>query len=339
MLCGYIRVVSRPKRHHFVPRSYLARFGRDGSVLVRWRGRKDLVATSTANIAVETGFYDVVGPDARRSTVVEERLAGLEGEAMKAIRAADQALALPGPNSADRVALATFLATQMTRTPEQRERVMFPRRVATFAADREIDRDLIARYLCEVHLGFPPQPSEVQAALDYVHVALRDPEAITKDLSIQLMLASVEKLVPVILNLHWNLEIARKPRLVTSDAPLLVWRRPTPRDRFEGIGLANAEEVRFPLDPGKQLVLTQNPRPETVTRIEPGRVRACNDDIARGCHRFVVGHPDRRRQLQQVDLPAKRPIVRFNTGPLYEPGPDGTNLYKGEMLHMWVPRR
>jgi hypothetical protein len=67
--------------------------------------------------------------------------------------------------------------------------------------------------------------------------------------------------------------------------------------------------------------------------------RACNQDLAYGSYRVVVGHPRRERQLRQLDLPAKRPVVRFNTGPGYEVQPDGTEEFVGEVLHMWVPRR
>jgi hypothetical protein len=62
-------------------------------------------------------------------------------------------------------------------------------------------------------------------------------------------------------------------------------------------------------------------------------------DIASGCHRFIVGHPNRPRPVQAVPLAPKRPVLRFNTGPLYEKRPDGTVVYRGEVLHAWVPRR
>jgi Protein of unknown function (DUF4238) len=169
-------------------------------------------------------------------------------------------------------------------------------------------------------------------------VALREPAVLTNEFAIRLMLESVDQLVPILLDRHWTLEIARKPRLLTSDHPLVIWRTPSPRDQYEGVGIANAEQVRFPLDPGKQLVLTLTQGPP-VRPIEPNRVRACNADIASACHRFVVGHPNRPRPIQEVPLASKRPVLRFNTGPLYEKQPDGSIVYRGEVLHTWVPRR
>jgi hypothetical protein len=73
--------------------------------------------------------------------------------------------------------------------------------------------------------------------------------------------------------------------------------------------------------------------------IEPNRVRACNADIASACHRFIVGHPNRPRSIQEIPLAPKRPVLRFNTGHLYQEQADGSIVYRGEVLHTWVPRR
>lgn len=159
-----------------------------------------------------------------------------------------------------------------------------------------------------------------------------------KDNAIRLAFGTVNVLEQAILRMHWSLEVARKPRLITSDAPLVLWRPPTRGDQFEGLGLDNAEEVRFPISPAMQLVLGHRQR-EPATRVEPDRVRACNADMALACYHVVVGHPRRERQLKLLDLPARPPVVRFNTGPGYKAKPDGTDDYMGEILHVWVPRR
>jgi hypothetical protein len=94
----------------------------------------------------------------------------------------------------------------------------------------------------------------------------------------------------------------------------------------------------LPLDPGKQLVLTRRKRTPTA-RITPERVRACNADMAAASHRFVVGRPDRRTSLDGLRLDEWRPVIRFNTGPLFVYGADGKKVREGEALQMWVPRR
>jgi hypothetical protein len=99
----------------------------------------------------------------------------------------------------------------------------------------------------------------------------------------------------------------------------------------------NSEEVRFPLDVGHQLVLTDEARPASI-RVEPARVRACNADVAGTCYRFIVGHPDRQKPLEEVALAARRPAVRFNLGPGYKVSRGGTHKPMGDVIHMRVPR-
>jgi hypothetical protein len=87
-----------------------------------------------------------------------------------------------------------------------------------------------------------------------------------------------------------------------------------------------------------QLVLTHTNR-DPVKRVEPGRARASNADLAHACYGVVVGHPEWERQLRLLDLPARRPVVRFNSGPGYQVGPNGTMEPMGDLMHMWVPWR
>lgn len=79
--------MGKAKRHHFVPRSYLERFGRDDRVAVRWRERTAPVVTRTQNVAVESGFYTTEAEDGSKSIAIEEALADIDGAAHTAIAA------------------------------------------------------------------------------------------------------------------------------------------------------------------------------------------------------------------------------------------------------------
>src|SRR5690606_34191318 len=118
--------MTRAKRHHYVPAAYLAGFGEGGSVLVRRRHRPAMYVTSVKNVAVEGGFYEVLGDDGQPSDAIERGLASLEGEALVALREVEQSQQVPPVGSSARSTLATFLAVQFTRTPLHRERIMFP---------------------------------------------------------------------------------------------------------------------------------------------------------------------------------------------------------------------
>lgn len=325
------------KRHHYVPRVFLERFAEDGSLCVRRRDGKTFM-TGATNVAVESGFYDLRLDDGSTSKAVEHILADIEGLIANVFRAIDESGEAPAPGTPNREVLAVYLAVQYTRTPEQRGRVLFPERLARYLAGRELTRDLVAEYLAVEHLRFTPGESEVQAAFDFASVALRDPDVLTAEFAMDMMLRSIEHLVPVLDELEWTIEHERKGRLITSDTPLVIWRPPSARDAFEGVGIGNAHEIRFPLDPAKQFVVSKRRRPPTV-RITSDRVVSCNLDMIAGCHQFILGPPRLQRQLFEPDMKPHMPELRFNTGPLYERQPDGTNAYKGEVLHTWVPRR
>lgn len=247
-------------------------------------------------------------------------------------------MAAPPPGAEAREILSVYLALQMTRTPEQRARTLLSERLVTYLDGREITRELVAAYLEDHHLGFTPTANEVDAALDFASVALRDPSVLTPEFSMHVMLRSVTELAPRLAELEWCVEHDRKERFITSDTPLVLWRTPTYRDEFEGLGINNAEEIRFALDPAKQLVFSRKPRTASA-RINPSRSGATNQDAAFACHNFVVAHPNERARVEQLELPARRPTMRFNTGPLLRQLPDGTTIEDGEVLHMWVPRR
>ena len=327
----------RKKRHHFLPRSYLDRFALDGNVLVRRRDGTVFFA-DTINVAVEAGMYDVPTLSGI-SSHVEDLLAIVDSAAAEAMKAMDATERAPTRDSGEREALGAYLALLMTRTPEARERSDFPARVSKFLAGRPLTRELVAEYLEKVHLRIKPRDSEVEGAYTMVEVAMQDPSLMTKASSMDLMLGSVAQLYSVLDGMAWSVETDRKRRLITSDAPVVMWRTPTPRDAYEGVGLNNAEEVRFPLDPSKLLVLTHRRQPST-SRMSGERVRAVNAETAAACYGFIVARPDRQGAAEKLRMAAHRPAMRFNVGPGYQEGPDGkVTKMEGEILHFWIPRR
>lgn len=330
--------MTRAKRHHYVPAAYLARFGENEYVRVRRRGVPNMYKPHVKNVAVESGFYEVTGPDGEPSDEVERELSGLEGDAISALTEIDRTEQPPAPGSKDQCTLATFLAVQYTRTPKHREQIMFPERVAEYAGDRQIDAALMAEYLEQVHLGIKPQDSEVNGALDFVQVALQDRSFFTKDNAIQLAVSNIEMLSGMLRQMCWSLEGSRAPRFITSDAPLVLWRKPRVEDQHKGFGLLDAEEVRFPISPSMQLVLSPEVR-KPQAWVHPNRTTACNAEVALTCYRVIIGHPRHDKRLRFLELPERRAVLRFNKGPMYQEKPDGSREYMGDVLHQWVPRR
>jgi hypothetical protein len=175
-------------------------------------------------VAVQGGFYETEGTGGEKSVKIEEMLAVLDGEAAQAIDLVARTGRPPDVGADERMTLALFMAVQMTRTPETRERLLFATSVQAYANQREIDRQLVADYVENVHLGFRPHEKEIEAALIFVQETERRGLP-TKDDAIHLALSTVDQLATILLGKRWSLEIARRPRFLTSDAPLIIWRK------------------------------------------------------------------------------------------------------------------
>lgn len=326
------------KRHHFVPHFYLERFATEHErVLERRRDGAGFV-TNCDNVAAESGFYDITLLNGEKSKAVEDYLSRVEGAAAEVIRSIDGSMSVPSPGSEERVALSEYLGLQISRTPEHRERTQFPLKVSEFLDGRDITLELVTEFLEQIHLGFPPTDGEARGAFNYTSFLLQDPASVTKERSMELMFQTAEAVAPRLASRHWCVEHDRKGRLVTSDTPLMLWKRPSPSDAYQGVGVENTDEIRFPLDPTKQLVMTKHERSPSM-RISPERSAACNQDMAFACHNFVVATPSEQTRVALLDLPDRRPVLRFNTGPLMREQPDGSAAEDGEVMHMWVPRR
>ena len=105
-----------------------------------------------------------------------------------------------------------------------------------------------------------------------------------------MMLENAVPIVQRVLALHWTIEVDPKERFFTLDVPVIPWRRPTRRDHLEGLGVDNAAELRFPLDPRKMLVMSKRVR-RPVIDLHDVRARRANAAMASACHRFIVGKP------------------------------------------------
>jgi hypothetical protein len=324
--------VSEPRRHHFVPRNYLKRWVDAGRVQMHRRDGRSF-SRRPEKVAYEIGFYDTTDATGARSTEVETYFNDhVESPAWPVFELMDRSGVPPANGTPERIALARFMAFQATRTNEDRQRWDFPNQFLAFADGEPLSEDLVKRFLRQ-YLGFEPDESEVKGALTFLAVSTRDGPT-SQDVAVRVMLDLAARLVPALLAKSWTIEHDRKSRFITSDSPMLAWRSPSPLDEIEGVGLVTADEVRFPLGPDKQLVLTTRPR-SASSRVTTERVRACNADLGAACHTFIVGR--RPKDLATVELASARPLIRFAYGPYYEHDATGRRIRKGEMMHIRVP--
>jgi len=110
--------MSRPKRHHYLPESYLNGFTARGRFWVFDRESRQFRPQTPKNTAVETDFYTVADEDGSKDRSLETALAPIDGKAAEVIRE------LEGTDSVSAIqirVLALFVALLRVRTPEFEE--------------------------------------------------------------------------------------------------------------------------------------------------------------------------------------------------------------------------
>jgi hypothetical protein len=141
---------------------------------------------------------------------------------------------------------------------------------------------------------------------------------------------AISEIAPPLEARSWTVRKFGNPVLMTNGCPVHVWRRPAEGPQLGGIGIANADEVRFPLSPSALLVMTrENQAPSNA----PKRINA---EICRQCHQFVVAGRQAKPRLDKLVLSKRPPRLRFRAGRGYTTGPDGADEYLGEVLHLYV---
>lgn len=250
---GEATPMSRAKRHHQVPRFYLANFA-DPKDRVRVFDRTGGKAFNAplANVAVESNLYTVQGEDGHPSDVAERAFADFEGVVAERL----PLLLEPRPSISgrDRWVIAQFVALQHIRTARFRD----------FLADAF---DLRNRFDTEANVaGDPPEMVErfIRKRYDEATEDLRqqvrevaaDPSRAFR-LSNEDWLARSFPLVPYIAALllarRWWLVDADERTFLTCDDPVALVA--DPHVPGLGVGFRTAALVVLPLSPYRTLVM------------------------------------------------------------------------------------
>lgn len=325
----------RSKRHHYVPDCYLRRWAdTSGRVVVRRRDRYEPIITATKNVAVEVDLYTIKGAQGP-SDEIEKALAVVEGP-LTTILDSLAAGEIPAIGSDSRRTLSILLSMQYVRTPENLDRALFSTRAAEHAGVVPVPREAMRNFLHDEHLGFDPDENELSAATDLCNGMLAMGDVPHDQLVLDQFEIGMRHVAPRLESMVWNLERCRKPRFLTSDRPIVLWRPPTRERLVDGIGLEGAAEIRFPVGPSHLLVLTPDGR-EDVVSVRPQRAAEVNMHLARQCHKLVIGGLERRMFLASLPLAARRPAMRFRGGPLHKHDELGNLVAVSDVIHTWVP--
>jgi hypothetical protein len=321
------------KRPHYVPECYLSAWADENDqVAVRRRDSARVFEPNTTNVAVEAGIYGRGNAGQAR-----ERIFGLLEEAWPDLRAN---LLRRGGNVRGevRATAALFAAVQLVRTREHVAQVEFLNAFAEYSEIRPADRDAMRTFLTEHHLRFVPSDREVEAAWTLAYVSLNQGGPLSKDEVISMLLGiATRELGPRLERYSWTVEHCRKPMLFTSDRPVMCWRPRSIRDRYEGIGIETADEIRMPLGPHNLLVMRRTGVDAGSEQVQPRRFERVNAGVASQCHEFVVAKRSSAQALEYLPLASHRPVLRFDIGPGIRELPDGSQEPMEDIVHTWVP--
>jgi hypothetical protein len=309
-------------RPHFVPQTYLRAWtpstGSDHRLAHRRRNADAALLNSTRNVAVACGIYG----QGQLGQAREDNFKRLENQ-WPNLR---EELITEGDLQGDRRSLlSVFMAVQLTRTLKHSNRDNFISNLAAMTTERPITRDAVRQFLRKLD-GADPDDAEVEAAWTFVSVA---PDAIPTREALNLSMGiAVKDIAPRLQARSWTVRKFRRPALWTNDCPVHPWLRQGNDSRVGGIGIENADEVRFPLSPGALLVMT---RPGEAA--SNASARSINAEICKQCQQFVVATQDAKEKLDNLAWSKPPPRLRFRLGDGYA---SGTGAYLGEVLHIYT---
>lgn len=318
-----------PRRHHFIPQSFLKRFAdeNDQLAVLRLDDNESYDVTSITNVAVMKDLYTIIDEEIGETVMVERLLAHVDGKAKAAIDRLILGVFFP-PSPPDRMSLAEWIALLAVRDPHSR-------RSNEALADHAFKLDLslvhdesTARARLRENMGREPTDTEVEEMLDAVSDL--DSFEITphqNDL-VQLMLDAATQIMPCLFGRYTSVVRFDRNGLVLSDRPVVPYQKPVKRMPGFGVGFGNADEIWLPLDRRTLLILHSDP--VVVDRILDAppnfSIDVCNQQLIQQTTAEIYCHPDDLRRLEQLDLPdPDRPLFTVTGADWMRGGTDGVN--------------
>ncbi len=264
--------------HHTVPRLYLRGFcatkgAAKGKVLARRRADGADVLMTTKEATVIPGFYDAGEPGQPNDSLehwFDRNVENPVGEVMATLRNG----VLPS-STAERDALATFVALQMVRTIRFRHLMV--------DMSEHLGPLLFANLVLQRAIDSGPDLKD-RSDLPGLHaqIAARAPQAVREASPrpmMRNMVREADRIKPLLTSMHWMIISSTDPLLLTGDAPVVT---------VSGSGeiasvptlLPDLHEVQLPVTPRHLLTITRSrrsglPRLSPKTKLASSTKRSC----------------------------------------------------------------
>ena len=274
-------MANRAKRQHVVPRFYLDRFcDNEGMVWVYGAGQEPM-ARKPKDTAIETNFYSPIVEDEKRFDGAEETLAKIEAAAAPLW---EELMSGKVMQDEARENFAIFLAAQYLRSP------------VAIGAGAQIAGH-VANHCLQMHLASKLESDGAESVVDReIREIFADPDNYKIDVLREaglMMLAGIESLACVFLNMTWTVGWSGEQHLITSDSPVTRISDPRTHDPNYGDGAFANRTVRvnFPLAPDRMLELTwSGGQRERIVEIPKALARKMNHVRAAQAGRFLYAN-------------------------------------------------
>jgi hypothetical protein len=241
---------NQPRKHHYVPKFYLAGFTKSGSVdgnlyVLDQRQRWRWGPATPVNVAHQRDFYAIDARSDADRMVVEKTFGEIEATCSRVIRDVIERKEMPAGE--DRDILLNFVALMAVRVPGIRNTV------SGFIDD--VVKSL-GRTMLDSELGWQHFKGVCEASgekVDFTREEMKafvDGDDYTANLDqswhVGMMLELGSKLVPALAQRHWSIWIAGDdvPDLTCSDRPVcLTWYTSSPPSLPPGFALAGTAVI------------------------------------------------------------------------------------------------
>lgn len=282
--------MGHPKRHHYLPESYLKRFTTERGLWVYDIEKEELRPQTAHNTGTEGYFNAIEDQDGNRDFSVEEALSKVEDAFARLMPKIENREALV---TSDREILAYFMALQMLRGPDFHDDVnrISDRMLRQFTQSIMFDPDrgeaLWNQALSSTDGDTPVSFAEAREFVlngEYSIQTLRNR-------TLELMIELAPALAEWFLKLDWVVLCApAKKAFVTCDRPFSVVPPRARSSSFRGAGIATPGAVKIiPLSMSKCLLLGDPGGAFGYSDADQMAVRTTNLNICHGANRYVIG--------------------------------------------------
>jgi hypothetical protein len=278
--------MSVPKRHHFLPQTYLNGFCAEGYLCVFDRIKREYRWQQPAQTAVISHYYTTTNAKDEKDYEIEHILATIEGRTTPVIAKLNRGETI---TPQERFFLAQFLAFLATRTPKfEREITEIADRVHKIIAKEIIRDEASAAELLRQHgSGRDITPESMLAFVQEERFEMVG----TRNIAIRTMLDQTLKITRDLFLMDWCIAHCASFEFVTTDAPLgFILSDEQKRSAKPILGLASPEITKIiPLTHRTCLLIGAYGGRLGHFEVSDFQTRELNVAVAKESERFVIG--------------------------------------------------